>query len=64
MQNELSIFKLKDKTVVLREVTREYYHQPNYNGTGKALTGILKEGETLAEFCTRRNLRVHNYKKS
>lgn len=37
---------------VIRPFTREtsYYPDPNYLGTGQALVGVVKEGETFLDF--------------
>ena len=39
--------------VPTREVTKERIPMPNFLGTGKALRGVLRDGESLTEFLKR-----------
>lgn len=39
------------------------WDMPNFMGTGKALAGILKKGETLEEWLKRKEKRLKNIKK-
>lgn len=36
-----------------RETTKERIPMPNFAGTGKALRGVLRDGESLVEFLKR-----------
>lgn len=45
-------------TYVVTEQKRSEYEQPNFLGTGKALVGMLKEGQSLQDFLLeRKNIR-------